>query len=240
MALYSIADFIVDIQNKYSYLTKQCIEYGCHRVEPADFTIRVSDEQLQQERLISNAAYSNGYLESVCAYRELCLSLPLYDAILLHASVISFEDRGIAFLARSGVGKTTHTMLWKQLYKDRVTIINGDKPIIRLFNSVPYAYGTPWAGKENLQSNRKVQLTDLCYIERCEDNITVSADKFDFCSLLLHQVLHPSEPDAAIKTLEISNKLMERCNLWTVKCNMSVQAAQVAHDTIFRGTVNET
>lgn len=240
MALYSIADFIVDIQNKYNYLTKQCSDYKYNGNKPADFTVRVTDEKLNQERLITNTESSNGYLESVCAYRELCLSLPIFDAILIHASVISFEGKGIAFLARSGVGKTTHTMFWKRLYKDRVTIINGDKPIIRLYNGIPYAYGTPWAGKENLQSNQKVQLTDICFIERCCDNITISADKSNCAELLLQQVLHPSEPEGAIKTLEITNQLIKRCDLWTVKCNTSVEAAQITHDTIFGGRKNET
>lgn len=239
MALYSIADFIIDIRNKYNYLSKQCIEYEYVGADSADFTIQVTDEQIQQERLVSNVACSNGYLESVCAYREICLSLPMHDAMLLHASVISFEDKVIAFLARSGVGKTTHTMLWKQLYKDRVTVINGDKPIVRLFDGVPYAYGTPWAGKENLQSNKKAQLTDLCFIERSYDNITLPADKSDCVALLLQQVLHPSEPEIAVKTLEIANALIDKCNLWTVKCNMSVQAAQIAHDAIFGGAANE-
>ena len=43
MALYSLADFVVDIENKYDFLTRQCVEYQYSGTAPADFTVRVSE-----------------------------------------------------------------------------------------------------------------------------------------------------------------------------------------------------
>lgn len=235
MAKYSIADFIVDIQNRFEYLEKQCVEYACKEDASAEFTIRVTDEELRQERLSSDAAYSNGYLESVCAYRRLCLDLPLRDALLLHGSVIAYKGRGIAFLARSGVGKSTHTLLWKSAYGDAVSIINGDKPIVRFVNGTPYAYGTPWAGKEGLQQNTSIPLTDLCFIERSAQNEALRADGAACLDALMGQVLHPSESRRAIKTLELVDALTKHCRLWVIRCNTTQQAAQTAHDAIFGG-----
>lgn len=235
MTYYSIADFIVDIQNRFEYLEKQCAEYSRDGDAPADFTIRVTDEDLRQERLSSDAAYSDGYLESICAYRKLCLDLPLHDALLLHGSVIACHGRGIAFLARSGVGKSTHTLLWKKIYGDAVTIVNGDKPIVRFLDGVPYAYGTPWAGKERLQTNTRTPLTDLCIIERGEQNSVTPADPAQYLSALMGQVLHPSEPTRAVGTLELMDALMKHCRLWVIRCNMSDEAARTAHDAIFGG-----
>ncbi len=234
MSLYSIADFIVEIQNKYDYLEKQCIEYKYNGNAPADFVIGVTDEDIRQERIQSGGVlYKDGYLESICAYRKLCLALPLKDAMLLHASVISFEGRGIAFLARSGVGKTTHTMLWKQVYREEVKIINGDKPIIRFIKGVPYAYGTPWAGKENLHINDKTVLTDICFIERnTENSVTKLEPDRCFDSLML-QLLHPSDPMAALKTLELSDSLLSACDFWRIECNTSKEAAIAAQEKIF-------
>lgn len=233
MAGYLLADFVVNIENKYNYLSRQCAQYEYCGSAPADFTIRVTDEDICRERLASvGVEYSPGYLESVCAYRKLAMQLPLYDAMLLHASIIDCNGRGIGFLARSGVGKTTHTRLWKQVFDENVRIINGDKPIIRFFNGVPFAYGTPWAGKEGLQCRDRVRLTDLCFIERSRENAVYQVDPLAYFNALMVQVLHPSEPEAAEKTLTLLDQLLSGCRFWVIKCNMSEEAAQIAHHAI--------
>ena len=233
MALYSLADFVVELENQHDFLTRQCMEYRYDGTAPADFIVRVTEEELLREQSITpDIHYSEGYLESVCAYRQLCMELPMRDAMLLHGSVIECGGKGIAFLARSGVGKTTHTMLWKQVYGEQVRIINGDKPIIRFFGDVPYAYGTPWAGKENLQINNRVQLTDICFIQRSPENSVSRADPTDHLGAVMQQILHPSEPAAAIKALELLDRLLSVCNVWVIKCNVSEDAAITAHDTI--------
>ena len=154
----------------------------------------------------------------------------------MHGCCIACKGHGIIFTARSGVGKTTHMRLWKQVYADEVTVINGDKPIIRFFEDGPYAYGTPWAGKEGYQVNDKVKLTDICFIERGEQNSVEKADKEQYVNFIMQQVLHPTDPLMAIKSLELLDRLLSGCNLWVIKCNISEQAAQLAHDTIIGGT----
>ncbi len=233
MARYLLADFVINIEHRYDFLPRQCAQYRYEGAAPADFTVRVTDAQLQQEQQSAGErVYPAGYLESVCTYRQLCLGLPQRDAFLMHGSVISCEGRGIAFLARSGVGKTTHTMLWKQAFGEQVQIINGDKPIIRFFDGTPYAYGTPWAGKENLHCNRRVALTDLCLIRRSKENSVTRADPVDHLGMLMQQILHPSESAAAARTLELLDQLLSGCRLWVVDCNVSEEAAIIAHDAI--------
>lgn len=233
MALYSLADFVVDLDHQHDYLAQQCAQYRYEGTDPAEITVCVSQEQIKRERdLFPNTRYSDGYLESICAYRQLCLKLPVRDAMLMHGSVIECQSRGIAFLAPSGVGKTTHTMLWKQVYPDQVRIINGDKPIIRFFGEAPYAYGTPWAGKEHMQINDRVQLTDLCLIRRGEKNAVYRIDPAEHLDLLMQQLLLPAEPEAAEKTLELLDRLLSTCSLWVIQCNVSEEAAITARNAI--------
>ena len=42
------------------------------------------------------------------------------------------------FCGSSGTGKTTHMLLWQKMLGDRFKFINGDKPIIRFIDNVPY------------------------------------------------------------------------------------------------------
>lgn len=239
MSVYKIADFFIDFKNRFDYLPRLCkgFETDSFFVVP-DFTIAVSNDDLNIERQVSGGEYADAYMESVCAYRKLCLQLPAYDSMLLHCSVIDVGGRGIAFLARSGVGKTTHTLLWNGMLNTpdnggRMKIINGDKPIIRFFDGVPFAYGTPWAGKEGIKLNARVRLTDLCFIERCEHNETLPLDK-DMCiDRLMGQVLLPHQANAAAKTLDMIDMLLDKCNLHLIRCNPTPEAARVAYKAIF-------
>lgn len=233
MPLYKIADFIIDFKNKYEILPKLCSDYIYTGNKNADFVIEVSKEDIQKEIAISPYSLSEGNVENVCAYRKLALQLPLHNSLLLHGVVISCGGKGIAFVARSGVGKTTHAMLWQKNFKDKMSIINGDKPIIRFINNVPFAYGTPWAGKEGIQVNDRVQLTDICFIERDAVNSTnIIEDKTEYFNKFMNQVLRPADPIAAVNTLDLIDKLIAKCNFWSIKCNVSDEAAITAYNTI--------
>lgn len=232
---YKIADFVVEFNNRYNYLDKQCAEFLYDVNEKADIIVDISNEDICFESLACEEKYPLGYIESVCAYRKLCLHLPTQNALLLHSSVISCENRGIAFLAKSGVGKTTHTRLWRKVYGDKVKIINGDKPIIRFFDRVPYAYGTPWAGKENYYLNEKTELTDICFLERGTENSICKATPMECFNSFMNQILRPDDPEALKATLDLVEKLLKKCNLWLLKCNMANEAAMVVHDKIFKG-----
>jgi hypothetical protein len=233
MALYKLADLIVEIKNEYDFLAKQCAEYRYEGNASPELMVCVTDEDIRRERDFSlGVKYPAGYLESICAYRKLCLELPNHNAFLLHSSVIECGGKGIAFAAKSGVGKTTHTMLWKQVYGEQVCIINGDKPIIRFFEDIPYAYGTPWAGKEKLQCNARAPLTDLCFIERSGSNQVVQVHPEEMLSAVMQQILIPSDPQMAIITLQLLDRFLASCRVWVIRCNISQEAAILAHDTI--------
>jgi hypothetical protein len=129
--------------------------------------------------------------------------------------------------------------LWKQEFPEKVRIINGDKPIVRFFDGVPYAYGTPWAGKEGFQCKDRVQLTDICFIERGRENSVRQLDPMEYFNHLMVQTLYPSQEEAAEKTLALLDMLMTRCRFWSIRCNTSPEAAHVAYHTILGEDNNE-
>ena len=68
----------------------------------------------------------------------------------MHGVALCYQQNGYLFLAPSGVGKTTHTNLWKEHLKDKVDIINGDKPILEFTQDKIILHASPWCGKENI------------------------------------------------------------------------------------------
>ena len=94
MGRYLFADFVVELQNEFPYLERQCCHFVYNGDRETDFVIHVTEEERAKESHVSQYPESQGYLESVCAYRKLCMQLPKHRAMLLHASVIEAEDGG--------------------------------------------------------------------------------------------------------------------------------------------------
>ena len=234
MANYQFAGVVVRIQNRYPFLEKQCAEFRCDDALTPEITLQVTDEELQRENDATGHRFSPGYIESICIYRRLCLEMPGFQGLFLHSSVIRVNGRGIAFLAPSGTGKTTHTALWQQLPDLDVTVINGDKPIIRLADGAPVAYGTPWAGKENLYKNECVTLTDLCFLERCTENSCEPISREEALKAIVHQLILPKDAGNMVRTLELLDRLLRSCRLWKIRCNTDPQAAVIASSTILK------
>ncbi len=237
MPKIKIADLIIDIKNKYRHLKRQCTDYIYNGDEPTDILVKVTQEEMDAEAKEYDTEFHPALLESTCAYRQIANALPTYDALLMHGATFAIDDRGIIFIARSGTGKSTHLMLWQKLYGDKITIVNGDKPIIRFFDGIPYAYGTPWAGKEKLQTNTRVRLTDICILERGVENSTVKVDPAEYLDQIMQQVLHPADPIAAFKMLELVDGLAQKCNFWNIKCNISDEAAICSYNAIFESDI---
>ena len=74
------------------------------------------------------------------------------------------------FSANSGTGKSTHTGLWLEHFKDKAYIINDDKPVLKKENDSWYVYGTPWSGKYDINANKKELLGGIVFLERSKTN----------------------------------------------------------------------
>lgn len=223
-----LADLNFQIHNKYGYLEETCVDYISDGTP--DFSVTVTEEEIKKEQ--TDGVDDVGYLESLAVYRKISEILPCHNGFLMHGTVIDVDGCGIAFLAKSGVGKTTHMMNWKTLLGNRLTVVNGDKPIIRIIDSKPYAYGTPWAGKEKLNTNMKTPLKKVCFIERSPSNSCEKLDK-NVLHRLLPQVYKPADQNAFVKTLDILDKVIEGVDFYVIKCNKEISSAQIAYNEIF-------
>lgn len=93
-----------------------------------------------------------------------------FGGMMLHASAVVVENRAYLFSAPSGMGKSTHTSMWKKIFGEEAQIINDDKPALRYIDGIWYAYGTPWCGKDGINCNRKVPLAGICFLKQAPHN----------------------------------------------------------------------
>ncbi len=227
--IYDIADLRVFIDNKYFYTDRFCAAYlSPDQDSPYDIEARATEKEVEEEKLLS-PNFSDGYVENICIYRNLCMQLPVLDRFLMHAAVLSYQGEGYAFLGRSGTGKSTHTGLWLK-YLDGSKIVNGDKPIIRFDGKVFKAYGTPWMGKEGRGCNTSVALKGLCFLEQAKENGIRRLSPSETTMRLFTQLLMPTEEEGAAKTLELADKLIATVPSYLLRCDISEEAAKTSFE----------
>ena len=224
-----IADLVIEIDNRYDFVKRMCRDY-IEENAPALFSVRASDSDLEEEKAASEEIFSDGYIESICVYRHICNKLPLYNAFLLHASVIEVDGMAYAFSAPSGTGKSTHTRLWLDRFGERARIINGDKPIMRFSGDELIVYGTPWCGKEGYNINTSSPLSALCFLNRGQENKIARCDEGSAVMKLFHQILLPQDEETANALFELLDKMVCNIPIYELYCNISPEAAEVAYN----------
>ena len=239
-----IAGQVIRVNALYPSTRKYCSEYLCEG--KSDFSVEITPQDIALEQEISGCErtleglppynFEKFQLERTVLQRNIAEWLPNNGAFVLHSATFDVDGVGVAFAAHSGTGKTTHMNLWQELLGDRMTIVNGDKPIVRFFEDepeTPYAYGTPWNGKERLGCNMRTPFKHICFIERSETNYVEKMEKSDVIDRIFNQVYMPKDPIAVMNTMQLIDRLLSCCNLWTIHCNMDPTAAEVAYKTIF-------
>ena len=228
-----IADYLLEIKHEWNQ-NGDTSDYGVSFSDAPELSVFISKNDVKIEKKL--AKFERGGFFSSAIHRKIAEWLPLHNAFVLHSAAFDVDGTGIALAAHSGTGKTTHMLLWQKLIGDRLKIVNGDKPIVRFFDDepeTPYAYGTPWNGKEHLGCNMRTPLKHICFIERAENNSCVEMSKAEAADLLFNQVYMPKDPNAALNTLKLIDRLISCCKLWRIKCNMDINAAQTAYNKIF-------
>ena len=232
MITVSIADLTIRIENKYEYIVKQSEDYIVSDDVAADFSVSVTDEEILAEG--DAGEFPVSYLEYLAVYRKIAEEILNYRGLLLHGVLLECEGKGVLFGAKSGVGKSTHAALWKKLLGDKCTIVNGDKPLVRIIDGHVYAYGTPWNGKEGLHVNKRCELFSICFIERGEENVIREIGNKSL-KLILSQTYMPKKDSAKMMaTLDILDEILSRVKCYKLACNMDISAAQVAYEELIK------
>ena len=229
MFVIKLAGLRIRIENRYSFIERQCRDYFCEDGE-VDFSVSVTNDEILEEQ--KHGEFSEGYCESICMYRNICEKISAYNVFLMHSSVIEVNGYAYAFTAKSGVGKSTHTALWlKNIPGARV--LNGDKPLYRLEADGSFTvFGTPWNGKENWGENISAPLAAICFLDRGEVNSIRPATPDETLERLMHQLYLRGERSSVMQQLTLMDALIGGARFFVLSCNISDEAAKVAYEAM--------
>lgn len=239
MPNYKIANVIfrADIHNEELLSFMKDYEYSGE--EPYEVQFFVTKEDCERERSLSTGGGPNWYFNSLSLLRKFLDYLLDKDGFVLHSSAVAVDNKAYLFTAKSGTGKSTHVRLYKKLFGDKATVINDDKPIIRLIDGKFFAFGSPWSGKDDLNHNMCCEIQGICKLERAKDNSIERLDKKEIVALLLNQTVRFSEKDKIEKSLALLGTLSEKVRFYRLKCNMDVSAASVSFKAVSEGLYYE-
>ena len=153
-----------------------------------------------------------------------------HGVILIHSAVVTVDGEAYVFMAKSGVGKSTHIGLWQKVFGDRAVVLNGDKPYFTYENGTLTAHGTPWRGKEFLGSNMKAPVRGICILHRGVENEIMPATSSDAVGQIFHQVLLPRDGDDLAVLMGMLDKIIKNVPIYNLYCNMEDDAARVAYN----------
>lgn len=159
----------------------------------------------------------------------LCSRLAAFDGLLLHASLIAFEDAGILFVGNSGVGKTTQAELWQRHLGAQ--ILNGDKALVRFTDNGLCAYSLPWKGSSPYCINRRVPLKAIVSLEQAPEN-RIARQTEPAARVLPHIFLPAWDPAAAAMALDTASRLLETVPCFHLRCRPDEDAVLLTKETV--------
>lgn len=228
-----IADLNVQLHPLYDTAYAYCQDYVVNDVTP-DIVVHSSEEEIQHElSLTPNGAPDMA--DTVVLYRQIGDQLPFFDALVCHGAAIEYDGKAYLFVAPSGTGKTTHVRAWHKVLKDKVKIVNGDKPVLRLSENGVNVCSTPWAGKERWHRNCIVPLGGICLLRRGETNRIQRCSPLEHFDPLLRQMYCPKNGDALDKTFQLIDTILSRVPFYVLDCTISKQAVEVALEGLTGG-----
>lgn len=237
-----LADVKIEVECNYRLVFWQCRDYLASFQYP-DFTVRTSMDEIKAERiempeLIKNKQgiairHADEYIEPYIVYRKIAENMLAHNTILVHGSVIAYENRGYMFIAPSGTGKTTRTKIWMDLYPG-TKVINGDKPLIKLTEHEVIAYGTPWCGKEGWNTNSMIPITTVFFLERADGDNESSIEEINIGEafpILLQHTFRSSNPDNVRKTIRLLKGFENKVKFYRFHSKPTKDAVRLAYTT---------
>lgn len=230
----SLADKNVELRYHFIRGFLNCKNYISNSGKP-DIIVSVSEDEIRDafngmcgkkwliKSLDDNTEY--GDLESALIYTKIANAMLDYNILLMHGAAIAVNNKCYIFTAPSGTGKTTHILNWLKVIPNTI-VVNGDKPLIDVEKKL--VYGTPWCGKEGMNTNTSVPLAGIIYLERGDDNRITPISFKEMLPTYLQQVYVPHSQVLALKAYELIGRLKD-IPCYRLSCNMQEDSARVAY-----------
>ena len=191
-------------------------------------------EETEKLRSVANTKWDD-QISGDLILKKLAVSLLQGERTLfIHGSVVAHKKSAFMFTAPSGIGKTTHSLLWTKYLQDAY-ILNGDKPFISTGEKI-MAWGSPWCGSEQYNRNEGVELKAICILRRAEKNLLTEISADEAFPMLAKQTGDPDPSDYRTKIwlMEGLERLRGRVKFYLYEMNnlLEEEAFHTTYDVL--------
>ena len=221
--IYEIAGLKVEMEPKFGHLTRQSESYRSSG-EPV---MEVKPNPYDEARVVMKRP-SEGEREYICCSAAFCRKIVRHERFFLHASAVVYEGEAYLFSAPSGTGKSTHTAFWRKLFP-KSYILNDDKPVIWPESEQITVWGTPFAGKTNLQVNRGVPLKGICFLKQGSENQIQQVTGDQALALMLNNTWRPRSNEEMNCLLDMMEQVVSQAAIYEMSCTRELEAAELSY-----------
>lgn len=226
-----VADKVIEINSLYTWIKKYCHEYLVKN-STNDFSITIDKKDIDFEKSKDTLNSRDEYLEILAVHRKISEIMPKYNTILFHGSLLELDGNGYLFTAPSGTGKSTHVRLWKEYFGDKVTILNDDKPFLKIVEKKVIGFGTPWDGKHRISKNSSTPIKGICILSQDKTNWIKKLNKKEAYLTIYQQTYEVlGNIEYKIKTLNIIDEVL-KIPIYKMGCTISKEAVELAYKTM--------
>lgn len=155
----------------------------------------------------------------------------LHQSITFHASAVKWQDKGVAFTAPSGTGKSTQAYLWETL--TGASILNDDNALLKFSGGGITLHGTPWCGSGRKHRNTSVSLSAIIVLEQSSQNVLGRLLEPELSSKLLPRFFLPyHDPRLMDLALIYYSKILASAPIYYLQCRPDREAVQLVSDLI--------
>ena len=232
--LCKIADLLVEVPATGD-MPQRCQDYLYTGDGQPD--ILISAEDYKPERWPTLEGAGLHYMESGTLF---FLNLLKFQGMMLHSSAVEYEGKAYLFSGRPGMGKSTHTRIWQQVFGEKAQVFNDDKPPLRCIDGVWYAFGAPWCGKDGINQNKKVPLAGICFLQQAKENKIRRLTKQEAISKIFSQTLYRFQKTENLDLmLANTDRLVRDIPVFELENLPEPAAAMLSYETMCRAAQEE-
>ena len=192
----------------------------------------------RQVRVLLRSDFADMGLKGHVLLNLLCLEQLLLelDALLLHASFVRFQGKGVLFSGPSGIGKSTQARLWEACRG--AEILNGDRAAICLDEGVWRAYGLPIAGSSRIFRNESAPVEAIVVLRQAPHNRIRPISPAEAVRTLLPEFsIHRWDREFLDRVLGLTTALLTAVPVYLLECTPDENAVALLHSTLAKGGV---
>lgn len=155
----------------------------------------------------------------------------LHNMFALHSASVLYKEKAWLFSAASGVGKSTHTNLWREILK--TPVLNGDLNLISRSNDTPVVHGIPWCGSSGISTPETHPIGGIILLKQgAADNCISLTDEQKFL-YILHRNISPTwTADMQENILNIIEEIYPQILVCRFECTPKESAVRYIQSTI--------